>query len=749
MATRRKRDHAQYEQDNGTSNQFGIGSTVSHLQNPDLPPSTLSASTLETKEGEDPAENSEGWQTVERRPAKKQKIPRKESSNYPVITHSPNSRLQSSIKIGDLQSLVLYLLADGPAPQWVSVRHHNSIKKVVVLMVPGLERGMFDGITSLEQRILGEALNKSPPTSNGKGDAEATNGANADSSCAGQAVELLAISQPSCAPQTSPDDYYPIPLSHETLPENLKPLAEIFPHLWPVKTPGDDRYGRIHSPLFAMLTVPLSKAKEEKKIRGPKPVREAKGWDNKRTPITSFIASVEELQENEYTIHPASYSTIQEKQLGESLRNEARQTHEYGWIDSKVNNLEEGNVSEKDTEQGSLTVGREILAMDCEMCITEGGAFELTRISIIDWNGEVILDELVKPGNTITDYLTPYSGMTKAMLDPVTTTLLDIQARLFRLLHPKTVLIGHSLNSDLTALKFTHPFVVDTSILYQHPRGPPLKSSLKWLSQKYLSREIQKGHGTAGHDSIEDARACLDLVKQKCEKGPRWGTSEAAGESIFKRLGRAPASSRLGSRITAEGGRFGAVVDWGQPERSFGSLAKICIGCANDEEVVEGVKIAVNGDADGKIVSGGGVDFVWGRLRQLEARRGWWTGYRKPEHAELSRNNSDDDTNKNGDASNGSSNSITGALEATVSKTIKDISTIYEALPLCTAFIVYSGTGDPRDMYRLQAVQQQFKKEYATKKWDQLSVKWTDTEEQALKAATKQARGGIGFVVVK
>ncbi|KAM6538924.1 hypothetical protein FALCPG4_000772 [Fusarium falciforme] len=54
-------------------------------------------------------------------------------------------------------------------------------------------------------------------------------------------------------------------------------------------------------------------------------------------------------------------------------------------------------------------------------------------------------------------------------------------------------------------------------------------------------------------------------------------------------------------------------------------------------------------------------------------------------------------------------------------------------------------------MSRLQKIQTQWRKEYNTpgKKWDELSVKWTDTEEQALKAAARKARAGIGFVSVK
>ncbi len=62
----------------------------------------------------------------------------------------------------------------------------------------------------------------------------------------------------------------------------------------------------------------------------------------------------------------------------------------------------------REIENGSLTAGREIFAMDCEMCKTEGGGLDLTRISIVAWDGSVVLDELVKPEKPVIDYLTPY-----------------------------------------------------------------------------------------------------------------------------------------------------------------------------------------------------------------------------------------------------------------------------------------------------------------------------------------------------
>ena len=324
-------------------------------------------------------------------------------------------------------------------------------------------------------------------------------------------------------------------------------------------------------------------------------------------------------------------------------------------------------------------------------------------------------------------------------MEAVTTNLSDIQSRLLTLLTPNTILLGHSLNADLDALKLTHPFIIDTSLLYPHPRGPPLKSSLKFLAQKYLSREIQKGHGSMGHDSIEDARACLDLVKQKCEKGPRWGTGEGTSESIFKRLAR---TARLGPGSWTNGVRDskrGAIVDHGAPERSFGLMAGIGIGCKNDQEVVNGVKRALWGDSDGLVVPGGGVEFTWGRLRELEVLRGWSNDNR---HLQ---NNSDDNI---GDREDQYKDPTPALLAAVVTQTVKHIVAIHAMLPPCTLLVVYTGTGDPRELARLQGLQRVFKREYSIKKWDELSVKWTDREEQALRKSCKQARDGLGLITI-
>ena len=662
------------------------------------------ASSLKRAIADDADDDDDGWQVIEKgRPVKKQKkTPGAESARYPSLTFAENLRLSFKIKVSNLRDLVLYLFADGPGPQWIAVKHRPEFRKIVTIMVPGLEEAMF------QPNVDFSTYQDHRPS---------------------QAAPRVA---------TSPDEYYPRPLEKESLSEPVKPFADMFPLLWPVLAPGDDKFLKLHSAAQQMLTAPPPKSKDEKK-GGVKAVSDPHGWKDQRTRITEFLATPEEFFENGYPTHPAM--------LPKGERRDAFVDPE-SWVHTSVQELVDGDIPEAEIQEGSILAGREVLALDCEMCVTGENEYSLTRISLISWDGETVMDELVKPDKPIIDYVTRFSGITEAMLAPVTTTLKDIQERLLKLLHPRTILLGHSLESDLKALRLAHPFIVDTSLLFPHPRGPPLKSSLKYLAQKFLSREIQKGGGpVGGHNSIEDAVTCLDLVKKKCEKGKAWGAGEAQGENLFKRLARAGTAYRNTGGPEATGGlplgKTSAAVDWGEVTRSAGNAATVKISCRSDADVEAGVIRAIKGDPDGLEVPGGGVDFVYARMRELEAVQGWWNRNKLA---------SDDaggppslaDATSEAAAASGS------PLEACVTALSQRLLRIYEAMPPCSVFIVFSGSGDPREMSRLQAVHQQWRKEFGSGvRWDRTSVEWGDAEDKALRAALRVARNGIAFIVSK
>ncbi|XP_042827648.1 RNA exonuclease 5 isoform X3 [Panthera tigris] len=166
---------------------------------------------------------------------------------------------------------------------------------------------------------------------------------------------------------------------------------------------------------------------------------------------------------------------------------------------------------------GSITDNSPLFGLNCEMCLTSKGR-ELTRISLVAEGGCCVMDELVKPDNKVLDYLTSFSGITKKILNPVTTKLKDVQRQLKALLPPDAVLVGHSLGLDLRALKMIHPYVIDTSLLYVREQGRRFK--LKFLAKAILGKDIQCPD-RLGHDATEDARTTLELARYFLKYGPR------------------------------------------------------------------------------------------------------------------------------------------------------------------------------------------------------------------------------------
>lgn len=312
------------------------------------------------------------------------------------------------------------------------------------------------------------------------------------------------------------------------IPKELGFLKEQFDEIIVTTAPGNKH--SIYPTMNAFVQRPLNK--KEKKILTDK-------LKNEKMSIPKLKMSLSQLNENKYPIHPETEGLTPE--LIEPLKND--------WVDTK--NFE---------HDGSHT-----FAVDCEMCETATGKV-LTRFSMVDFNGNVIIDEFVKPLEEITNYLTPFSGITKELLENVETSLKDIQVKFLSIVSSTDYLIGHSLENDLNVMKIRHPNIIDTSIIFEHPRGPPFKSSLKYITSKYLEKTIQEG----SHDSIIDSTSCLDLVKLKLIEGGLLG-KVISNSSINEDIKRINKSTRI--------------IDYGkvQPNQD------IYVQCCNDELIYESI----------------------------------------------------------------------------------------------------------------------------------------------------------------
>ena len=160
------------------------------------------------------------------------------------------------------------------------------------------------------------------------------------------------------------------------------------------------------------------------------------------------------------------------------------------------------------------------------MCETDLGN-ELTRVTVVNFDGVTVYDTLVKPLSKIINYFTEFSGITKELLADVAVRLEDVQKHLQSFMCKSTILVGHSIENDLRALRLVHHRVIDTAILYPHPRGYPFRSKLKGLCEQYLDKVIQN-NTEDGHDSAEDALSALELYKLKMKNGPDFGLPQLA-----------------------------------------------------------------------------------------------------------------------------------------------------------------------------------------------------------------------------
>ncbi|KAK2461339.1 hypothetical protein APHAL10511_006866 [Amanita phalloides] len=649
---------------------------------------------------------------VERRKQKKaRKLEQKSDNPRFMYANGDIVKRNHAVGIDDVRELVLHLVADAPAPTWLRTDNPQIIEKVVVLLVPGITSDLL-GLPPVQKSATANPNLPLP-------------------------IPLLPHVVSGSTSGTEDGEKGEIHLG-----TRIPFFASTFSHACPTRAPGNQT--RMHSVLSAFFQCPVSG--EERRRREVK--RLASEASVNKDP-RQYVLQAEQMVENDYPV-PSYISDV------------FQYTPEWRHTPAPARPL----VS--DAGEGILR--RRIYAIDCEMCLTEDGK-ELTRVCVIDYyTGKVVYDQLVKPSKPVTDYLTRWSGITAEALAPVTTTFAEVQAHVMKLLSPPApnpfsipsssssatfepsafpagsrtaeaaskpsssphltpILLGHSLESDLKALKISHPFCIDTALLYHHPRGRPLKPGLAWLTRKWCGREIQN-RGEGGHDSEEDARACIDLLKKKLEMGPGFGEFKVDQESIFERMARSArrmGRSRGGSGFSGSGVRS-AVVDYGNPQMMHGSKATTAIGCTSDEEVLKGLLDVLPSH-----------QFAFGRFMSLADVLGWTTPKPSPD-APLPESAPPPTREE---------------LVKTLIALDEHLLTLHAALPPRTAFVILSGHSDPRRMAILNVRKTAFETGIRQgKSQEEMAAgpgggKWSSADGRELEEVVELTKRGLLFLGVK
>jgi deoxyinosine 3'endonuclease (endonuclease V) len=167
-----------------------------------------------------------------------------------------------------------------------------------------------------------------------------------------------------------------------------------------------------------------------------------------------------------------------------------------------------GYPADADNKTNKINNTVSIWALDCEAVITTNGSevasIGFGRMVENKWETRIIM---VLPKGEIIDYVTPITGFDQlTIFDHTFEEAINI---LLQYIGKNDIIVGHHLYQDLKLLNLYHKKVIDCSMIFHHPDGPPYYYSLKDLAKNYLKRIIQNN----AHDPIEDMIASYDLVK--------------------------------------------------------------------------------------------------------------------------------------------------------------------------------------------------------------------------------------------
>ncbi|OGM44257.1 RNA exonuclease [Aspergillus bombycis] len=198
-----------------------------------------------------------------------------------------------------------------------------------------------------------------------------------------------------------------------------------------------------------------------------------------------------------------------------------------------------------DTSKGHETspTRRSVVAIDCEMVQVGRGQNEVVQVCAVDvLSGEILVDKAVVPTKPVTDWCTPWSGMTAGRLEDMrrkgktVNGWEEARAEVLKFVDGDTILVGHALRNDVRALGMMHAKALDTATVTKHAVSKGMVGSgckrtwkLKTLCQDFLGINIQQSRN--GHDCVEDTLATREVLLW-CVRNPdklkNWAAKQCA-----------------------------------------------------------------------------------------------------------------------------------------------------------------------------------------------------------------------------